>query len=96
MKILAIIDVAPHANMDTIRTELAGEVRGSWKLFEQAVLRDAYATSSPTRVVFVLEADDIKSAEAHLQGLPLISAKLLHTELIELRPFINWSMLFGR
>jgi hypothetical protein len=60
------------------------------------VLREAYATAVPTRVIFVLEADDVARAEEHLRKLPLIAAGLLHFELVELRPFVNWSMLFAR
>ena len=96
MKVLAIIDVAPGTSMDTLRAELANELRGSWKLFETGVLREAYATGTPTRVVFVLEAADTKAAQSHLDALPLIRAGSLHVDLVELRPFVNWSMLFAR
>jgi hypothetical protein len=96
MKILAIIDVAPGAPVERVRDELANELKGSWGLFASGVLREAYATAVPTRVIFVLEADDVARAEEHLRKLPLIAAGLLHFELVELRPFVNWSMLFAR
>jgi hypothetical protein len=95
MKVLAIIDVAHGAPLEKVRATLRDELRGSWKLFEQGVLREAYATGSPARVVFVLEVDDAEGALAHLQTLPLVSAGLLHVELVELRPFANWSLLFA-
>jgi hypothetical protein len=37
-----------------------------------------------------------RRVEDHLRTLPLIAAVLLRFELIELRPFLNWSILFAR
>jgi len=91
MKVLAIIDLKPSVDPDTVREQLPREIQGSWELFTAGVLREAYATSAPSRVIFVLEADSASAADAHLQGLPLVAGGLLHVELIELRPFANWS-----
>jgi hypothetical protein len=96
MKILAILDVLPGAPMESIRAKLATELRGSWALFASGVLREAYATATTTRVVFVLEAEDVAHAEEHLRKLPLVAAGHLNFELVELCPFVNWSMLFAR
>jgi len=95
MKLLAIVDLAEGAPLERVRAELASELKASWALFAADVLREAYATASPTRVVFVLEARDAAAAEGSLRTLPLIAAGLFRVELIELRPFVNWSMLFG-
>jgi hypothetical protein len=94
MKILAIIDFAAGVEVDRIRNDIAIEIKESWSLFASGVLREAYATATGTRVVFVLEAEDVSRAKEHLENLPLVSAGLFHFELIELRPFTNWSMLF--
>jgi hypothetical protein len=96
MKVLALIDVAPGADMAELRKVLPGEIKGSWGLFASGVLREAYATASPTRVVFVLEADSAAAAEAHLRPLPMVAAGLVKIEYVELRPFVNWSALFAR
>jgi hypothetical protein len=95
MKVLAIIDVKPGADLERLRAQLPNELKGSWELFAGGVLREAYATSTPTRVVFVLEAEGAAAAEGHLRGLPLVAEGLLRVELIELRPFVNWSALFA-
>jgi hypothetical protein len=95
MKVLAIIDVAPGADMAELRKALPEEIRGSWNLFTSGVLREAYATASPTRVVFVLEAEGAAAAEAHLRPLPMVAAGLMRIEYVELRPFVNWSALFA-
>jgi hypothetical protein len=95
MKILAIVDIAENASVDRIRAELKSELRASWALFSSGVLREAYATEEPTQVVFVLEAPDIAAARQALDGLPLVAAGAFRLKLTELRPFANWSMLFG-
>jgi hypothetical protein len=96
MKIMAIVDLARDANMQKVRDEITREVQGSWKLFSSGVLREAYATGAPTRVVFVLEAESVAEADAHLRQLPMVAQGLMQVELIELRPFVNWSMLFAK
>jgi len=94
VKILVLIDIASGADMSKVRAGLEEELRGSWELFKSGVLREAYATATPTRVVFVLEAESVAEAHRHLSGLPLVSLGLMHSELIELKPFTNWSLLF--
>ena len=89
-----MVDVAEGASLERIRAELTSELKASWALLSSDVLREAYATASPTRVVFVLETPDRASAEASLHTLPLVAAGLFEVDLIELRPFVNWSALF--
>jgi hypothetical protein len=96
MKILAIIDVAPGADVAALRSDLPAELRGSWGLFSSGVLREAYATAAPTRVIFVLEATSTEEASAQLRTLPLVASGAMRFELVELRPFVNWSMLFAK
>ncbi len=95
MKLLAIIDVAPDAAVEEIRRELANELKGSWDLFAAGVIREAYLTDAPTRVVFILEAADVTDAEEQLDRLPLAAKGAMRVGLIELRPFTNWSRLFA-
>ena len=95
MRVLAIIEVAPNSSIDVIRAELENELREAWRLYSSGVLREAYATDAPTRVVFALEAQDMTRAEQSLRGLPLIASGLMRVSLVELRPFTNWSALFA-
>jgi hypothetical protein len=95
MKVLAILTLKPEAKLETIRAELAHEIRGSWTLYASGVLREAYATEVPSRVVFVLEADNAEAAKRHLAPLPLVAAGTFQMEIVELRPFANWSVLFA-
>lgn len=95
MRILAILDLAPGAQPETVRAQLDRELKGSWALYASDVLREVYATPIATRVVFVLECESQAVAERHLAQLPLVAAGLFRIELIELRPFVNWSKLFA-
>jgi hypothetical protein len=95
MKLLAIIDLSPNIPSEQVRSELPNELKGSWELFARGVLREAYQTESPTRVVFILEAADMTDAEEQLDRLPLVANGAMRVGLIELRPFTNWSRLFA-
>jgi hypothetical protein len=95
LEVLAIIDVARGAKTAELRKALPEEIKGSWGLFASGVLPEAYATASPTRVVFVLEAENGAAAEAQLRSLPMVAAGSMRVEYVELRPFVNWSALFA-
>jgi len=88
------LTLRPDARLDAVRSELADEIRGSWELYSSGILREAYATEVPTRVVFVIEADDAAAAARHLAPLPLVAAGMFRMDFVELRPFVNWSTLF--
>jgi hypothetical protein len=95
MKVLAIVDLSATADRAELVRRLNEELRESWKLFSANVIREAYATADPTRVVFVLEADDLADAEATLRRLPLVQMGLFTVQYVELRPFSNWARLFA-
>jgi hypothetical protein len=85
-----------EAPLATVRAELANELRGPWALYASGVLREVYATEDPKRVVFVMEADDATAAKRQLMSLPLVAAGMFKIECLELRSFVNWSMLFAQ
>jgi hypothetical protein len=95
MKILATLTLMPGANVEKLRAELAAELRASWGLYAAGALREAYATEDPKRVVFVLEAQDAAAAKQFLAPLPLVAAGMFDIAYLELRPFVNWSVLFA-
>jgi len=94
MRVLAILTMKSDANLESVRSDLANEIRGSWALYSSGVLREAYATEVATRVVFVIEADNAAAAKCHLVALPLVAAGIFQMEFVELRPFVNWATLF--
>ena len=96
MKALAIVDISTTADRCEVFRRIDEELRQSWTLFAGNVIREAYATGDPTRVIFVLEAADLAAAEAALQKLPLVQEGYFTVEYIELRPFANWARLFAQ
>jgi hypothetical protein len=96
MKILAIVDVAEGAEIDRVRKEIVPELRAMWELHARGVVREAYATATPTRVVFVLEAADTEAAREHFRRLPMVAGGLVTVAFVELLPFVNWAMLFAK
>lgn len=95
MKILAIVSLQAEASLSVVRARLADELQSSWALYSSGVLREVYATESPARVVFILEAADTAAAADSLRALPLVAAGMFHIEMLELRPFVNWARLFA-
>jgi hypothetical protein len=95
VKVLAILTLIPEAQVEKVRAEIPNELKGSWALYATGVLRDVFATDDPKKVVFIIEAADAKAAEHILAPLPMIAAGMFNVEFVELRPFVNWSMLFA-
>jgi hypothetical protein len=95
VKILAVISVAPHAQAERIGAGLRAELEASWALLQADILREAYATDFPSRVVFVLEASSVLEAAAVLNRLPLVAEDQFRIELTPLLPFVNWARLFA-
>jgi hypothetical protein len=95
MKVLAVVNLAASANLSDVQRLLGDELRESWKLYAENIIREAYITDHPARVVFVLEAADLAAAEAQLRTLPLVSQGYFTLQLMELRTFANWARLFA-
>ncbi len=72
-----------------------GGDQGAWGLFSENIIREAYATDDPARVIFILEVDTLAAAERRLSALPLVANGSFTVQLSELRPFANWQMLFS-
>jgi len=95
MKVLATLSLKPEAKLEMVRAELASELKNSWALYASGVLREVYATEDPRCVIFVMEADDAARAMQVLAPMPMVAAGMFRIECVELRPFVNWSMLFA-
>jgi muconolactone delta-isomerase len=95
MKVLAMMTLMPEVKIETVRAELANELKCSWALYASGVLREVYATGDPEKVAFMVEAADVEAARQILAPLPMIAAGMFKVEFVELRPFVNWSILFA-
>ena len=65
------------------------ELKACLGLLAADVMREAYATASPTRVKFVPDTQDKAQVEHSLATLPPVTAGLFRFELIEVKPFAN-------
>jgi len=95
LKNLAIIELSERSAKPSSADALTRELQGAWQLYSEGFIRAAYATSLPTRIVFELETSDGTEAKNALTRLPLIADGTFEVTCIELRPFLNWSRLFG-
>lgn len=95
MKLVAIM--RPHEGLD-VQGELArhaqSELRELWTLYQAGAVREIYSPGGPGAVL-VLESESVEHARRTLARLPLLADEIMSLELIELRPFIAWQVLFS-
>ena len=96
MKVLAV--GRPRPGVDA-RTEIARLARKElptlWALYRDGLVREIYSPGGPG-VILLLEADGPGPAKEALANLPLVAEGVVDFELLELRPFTGWQLLFTR
>jgi hypothetical protein len=94
MKLLAI--GRPHEGADAHQIALCAreEMSALWQLYRDGAVQQMYSPGRPGAVL-VLEVATRDQAEAALAGLPLAAGGLIDFELIELRPFSAFEVLFA-
>jgi hypothetical protein len=95
VKILAIAKVDPQATREKIQPHFAAETKHAWKLYKEDTVREMYDRQDRMGVVFVLECSGVDDARRILDELPLVREKLIDFDMIPLRPFSYFEMLFG-
>lgn len=94
MKILCLWHVKPDADLSRVAELLVEEERFAWRLFAQDELREHYESEMPTPAISIVEMESIAAAKARFAELPINKAGFLEPEYFELRPFMNWEVLF--
>ncbi len=74
---------------------LHAEAQRVWELHQAGVLRELYFRDDRHTAVLMLESPSPDEAQAQLASLPLVSAGLIHFELIPLRPYPGFARLFN-
>lgn len=95
MKLLAI--GRPCAGVDTptaIPPHVVAELRVLWRMYADGLVREVYSPAGPGAVL-VLEAASPQAAVSALAELPLVAHQLIEFEVVELRPFSAFEVLFG-
>jgi len=94
MKILCIWRVKDGADLSQIESLLVEEEKFAWDMFAADELREHYESDMPTPAISIVEMESVEAAKAKLSELPINKAGLLEPEYYELRPFMNWEVLF--
>jgi hypothetical protein len=94
MKLLAIGRPREGAELREIAGLARDEMRVLWQLYHDGVVREMYSPGRPGAVL-VLETAARPEAEAALASLPLAAGGIIDFELIELRPFSAFEVLFA-
>lgn len=94
MKVLAVLRPRDGSDVRTaVAARAGGELHALWQLYREGTVREMYSPAS-FGAVLVLETTSLASARSTLEKLPLVADEVMRLELIELRPFVAFEMLF--
>lgn len=94
MKLLAIGRLREGADVRELTLRADDEMRALWRLYRDGVVREMYLPGRPGAVL-LLEMPARRDAESALAELPLAAAGVIDFELIQLRPFSAFEVLFA-
>ncbi|HEY7291758.1 MAG TPA: hypothetical protein VH583_18110 [Vicinamibacterales bacterium] len=84
--VLVNLTVKPDVDRADVMKVLPEEVRETVKLYLDGRIQQWYSRSDGRGVVFILNAPDVASAKAAMEGLPLSKANLVNLEFTPLGP----------
>ena len=95
MKILALSYSEADVTLDDMGPHLAAEAQAAWDTYLNGCLREAYLCGSAAGPVaaLILEAESTTHVHVLLDSFPLRRAGLVRFEVVELGPFVPWTML---
>jgi hypothetical protein len=94
MRILALEIETPGLSSDAFAPHLEAEARALWALYQSGIVRESYFREDRHTAVLVLECESVTHAQQLLSALPLVERRLIHFELIPLKPYTGYSRLF--
>ncbi|MCX6284065.1 MAG: superoxide dismutase [Bacteroidetes bacterium] len=92
MKILAISKEPNPVDWENKEAILQDEAKEAYELYISGRVREIYFTEE-YNAVLILEAGDLAEAREVINLLPLVKAKLLEFDLMELNPYTGYSRL---
>ncbi|MFC1791516.1 superoxide dismutase [Gemmatimonadota bacterium] len=95
MKILAIDEFLPGVTLEQVGPYLKEEAAHAWDLYMKGTFREVYFRGDHPGAVLILECEDLREAEAVLASLPLVKANLIKFDLIPLKAFRPFELLFA-
>ncbi len=96
MRILALEHETPGVTTDQFQPHLVAEAKRLYQLVQSGIVRETYFRADRHDAVLVLECAGLPEAQAALETLPLVAARLITFELIPLVPYTGWERLFNR
>jgi len=96
MKMLSILTPKPGKQPSDFMPLRVPEEKQVWQLYMQGIIREMYWGGENIRVVFVLEVDDLHTAQTAIASLPMVQAQLFDIEFIELNPWQPLEILFAQ
>jgi len=96
MKILAIEKENEGINKEEFKKYADEEAITVWKLYKANKIREIYFRDDENSAVIMLECKDADEAGKILSGLPFVRNKLIHFDLIPLKPYPGYERLFTK
>ncbi|WP_299404770.1 hypothetical protein [uncultured Roseobacter sp.] len=96
MRLLVIWRLADGVSEPDVAPHMESEEKWAWAAYRDDFLREHYLTDDGATVVSVLEATTLEEAKGRIETLPLFAAGLIKPEFLQLRPFMNWEVLFAK
>ena len=95
MKIIAVTKGNGNVKREQFTLDLLKqESRTVWELYKQKIIREIYFRTDRKEAVLIMECSDVGEAEKILNTLPLVREKLISFDLIPLRPYDGYEILF--
>ena len=93
--VLVNLTIKPDVDRSEVVKVLPDEVRETVKLYLDGRIQQWYARSDGRGVMFILNASDVASAKAVMDGLPLAKANLANFEFTPLGPLSPLRLLIA-
>ncbi len=94
MQFLMIAAPAEGVSMEQVKPHIKGEAAKLWEFYSSGQIRTIYSRTDKPGVVAMLEAADLDAAKRAVESLPMVQSKLLHVEVIPLKPYTVFEQAF--
>ena len=94
MKILALEKELSGASAEDYQKYAEAEARQVWQLIKENKIREIYFRQDQDSAVILLECQGVEDANQTLETLPFVKNKLIHFELLALKPYPGLKRLF--
>ncbi|MGB7195046.1 MAG: superoxide dismutase [Collimonas pratensis] len=94
MKLLCLDIPQPGASLEKYQPHMLDELRHTWQLYKDGIVRDIYFRQDRPGVAIIAECESVEAATQVLGEFPLAKAGLIGWDVIPLGAF-HWEALFA-